>query len=48
MKDVEALDNKWEEVKLASANMEALKGQDGGHRYNQPIRKNRRRAKSYG
>ena len=26
MKDIEALDNKWEETKLANANMEALKG----------------------
>ena len=26
MKEVKALDNKWEEVKLANANMEALKG----------------------
>lgn len=26
MKDVEALDNKWEEVKLANANLNALKG----------------------
>ena len=25
MKEVEALDNKWEEVKLANANMNALK-----------------------
>ena len=26
MKEIEALDNKWEEVKLANANMNALKG----------------------
>ena len=28
MKDIEALDNKWEETKLANANMEALKGKN--------------------
>jgi HK97 family phage major capsid protein len=30
MKDVEALDNKWEEIKTASANMKALKGKTQG------------------
>lgn len=28
MKDIETLDNKWEEAKLANANMEALKGKN--------------------
>ncbi len=30
MKDVEALDNKWEEIKTANANMKALKGKTQG------------------